>query len=171
MFSGATIINLYFSLFIITEQKFVRTIKLLGLKIKTFLKFERECVMYYVSCICNGHALMPHRFRGKMAGFDGEFIDEWPPPAAPPLSLSAEEEERETASKRLKLSTEEEALITAGGKAEEEFSHLIRSSPSITADTLLARWWKDKTRKDEKFLLDVGATSSNPNTRLFHISR
>ena len=107
-----------------------------------------------------------------------EYITEWPPPSTASEKLSAErkkEEANEAAPKRQKLCEEKEKetgsnpfSITGGTSCST--SSFIQSPPSQRARTLLARWWKEKSKIEESPLIS-GTQSVNPNTILFHCSR
>ena len=95
---------------------------------------------------------------------DTEYITEWPPP--PPSSPGDNEggnggEEGE-----------EGEVLKKPRLDKEDTSPLVRCSPMIKADALLARWWKEKMRSEGGQSLPVTSVkSTNPNTALFHISR
>ena len=88
-----------------------------------------------------------------------EPITEWPPPTA----VAKENGDQEASRKRRKV---------CDGIEEEsrKISRWIQSSPSIKADGLLARWWKDKIKTGGDSM-EIGIKSINPNTILFHVSK
>lgn len=100
-----------------------------------------------------------------------EYITEWPPRPAVGEHFGLEDD-REVSTKRPRIGDEgppEAKTIPFFENPPSEMLHLVHSSPSTKADTLLAQWWKELVKKGRGALLDVA--SSNPNTKLFHISR
>ena len=104
-----------------------------------------------------------------------EYITEWPPAVVrlgTHLGKKGQEDEGEMGTKRPRVDGEDtpEAKTTPFSESlPSEMLHLVQTSPSTKADTLLAQWWKQLVKKGRETLLDV--TSNNPNTKLFHISR
>lgn len=93
-----------------------------------------------------------------------EYIDEWPPPAPKEESPARDDGGGGKACKRPRLGTREHSF-TRGEKGA-----LVCANPTVKADTLLARWWKEKVKEKHSLPL-AGSKSANPKTNLFHISR
>ncbi len=121
-----------------------------------------------------------------------EFITEWPPPPSletapePPCKEIDGYQDGEPSSKKCRFyqhcsnRKEMEENQRNGGL----FSHMVQSSPTMKASTLLARWWKERVREEEEKKKGGGGEgrvggkggmemikSKNPNTLLFHLSR
>jgi hypothetical protein len=99
---------------------------------------------------------------------DAEYITEWPPPSPSPPAASSvavkahrDEEFRSGDPKRPRLGKE-------GNCDRAQVLRLVKSSPSIKADTLLAQWWKEMVKEGGA---PLDTASVNPSTKLFHISR
>lgn len=96
---------------------------------------------------------------------DTESITEWPPP---PSRCSSDNEGGDDDDEG------EGGGVPKRPRLDDEgtTSPLVRCSPLVKAEALLARWWKEKTRSEGGQSLPVTSVkSANPNTTLFHISR
>ena len=98
-----------------------------------------------------------------MQGEGQEFIREWPPPQSTEAPVSADQES--TAPKKLKIDSH---VSRSSCKA---FNDLVESPPSLKAETLLAKWWKERVKHEDKSMFSVNTNSKNPKTILFQLSR
>lgn len=97
-----------------------------------------------------------------------EYIDEWPPPSPKEETPSSPGGGggREGACKRPRLSSGEHST----GGERGVFFELVCANPDIRADTLLAKWWKERAKEKQSLPL-AGSKSTNPKTNLFRITR